>query len=64
MVLGSPRWLSYRLVLAWTDGRAGSIFTGVRMHLLDHGIIVLFAAAPGVGELPLGARQLTGNDDQ
>jgi hypothetical protein len=63
MVHGSLRRPTYCLVLAWTDGPAGSIFTGVRMHLLDHRTIVLFAAAPGVGELPLGARQLTGNDD-
>ena len=37
-------WLG--IVIAWTVWRTGSIFTGVLMHLLNNGIIVLLASIP------------------
>lgn len=39
-------WLG--IVIAWTVWRTGSIFTGVLMHLLNNGIIVLLASSPGL----------------
>lgn len=44
--------------------RPGSIFIGVFTHVLNHGSLVLFAAAPVVGELLPGERYLTGNHSQ
>ena len=44
-------WLG--IVIAWTVWRTGSIFTGVFMHFLNNGTIVLLASAPGLGEAVL-----------
>jgi len=41
-------WLG--IVITWTVWRTGSIFTGVVMHVLNNGTIVLLASAPAIAE--------------